>query len=113
MLSSERLAGLIHRYLSNIINENIKNPNIGYINLTEVRVTKDHAYATIFFTILNDNNDNIELAKSELGRFKGKIKKDLAEKIKDTRKIPDLIFKFDESLRNGNKIEKILATLNK
>lgn len=112
-LSAERLASIIHRCLTTIINNTIRNDSIGYINLTDVRVTRDHSQATVFYTILEDSPSTISLLEGELGRFKGQIKKELAGKLKNARTMPDLIFKYDTSLQNGNKIEHILDQIIK
>ena len=39
-ITTERLSSLIQRELAPIVNSTIQNDKIGYINLTEVRVTK-------------------------------------------------------------------------
>lgn len=110
-LSQERVATLIQREVVGIINEVILDKKIGYINVTEVRVTKDKSFATIYYTILSDDEKVIEKTVEELEKNKAKIRMDLAEKIRNLRRMPELIFKFDESLAYGNKIEKILKTI--
>ena len=44
---------------------------------------------------------------------KVKLRMELAKKIKNTRKIPDLIFKYDEALAYGNRIDKLLSEIKK
>jgi len=110
-ISIERLSSLIQRELANIVNETVKNDSVGYINLTEVRVTKDLSYATIFYTILSDNQEVIERAQNLLEKFQAKIRMRLAEKIRNIRKIPELLFKYDEALAYGNHIDKLLKTI--
>lgn len=110
-LSQERVATLIQREVVGIINGVILDKKIGYINVTEVRVTKDKSFATIYYTILSDDEKIIDKTIEELEKNKAKIRMDLAEKIRNLRRMPELIFKFDESLAYGNKIEKILKTI--
>jgi ribosome-binding factor A len=110
-ISIERLASLIQRELANIVNEEVKNSQVGYINLTEVKVTKDLSYATTFYTILSDNEEVILKAQQILEKNTSKIRKRLAEKIRNIRKIPDLIFKYDEALAYGNHIDQLLKTI--
>ena len=47
-----------------------------------------------------------------LEKSKGFLKSELSKRIKNIRKMPDLIFKYDESLEYGNNIQKILNTIN-
>ncbi len=77
-ISIERLASLIQRELANIVNEEVKNSQVGYVNLTEVKVTKDLSYATIFYTVLSDDDDIIKKSQSLLEKNKSKIRKRLA-----------------------------------
>lgn len=110
-ISIERLASLIQRELANIVNEEVKNSQVGYVNLTEVKVTKDLSYATIFYTVLSDDDDIIKKAQSLLEKYTSKIRKRLAEKIRNIRKIPELLFKYDEALAYGNHIDQLLKTI--
>lgn len=110
-ISLERLASLIQRELANIVNEEVKNSQVGYVNLTEVKVTKDLSYASIFYTILSDDHDVIQKAQQLLEKNTSKIRKRLAEKIRNIRKIPELLFKYDEALAYGNHIDQLLKTI--
>lgn len=110
-ITIERLASLIQRELAPIINREVKEQPFGYINLTEVKVTKDLSFANIYYTILSDDEKMLDLAKKVLEENKAKIRIELAKKIKNIRKIPELVFKFDEALAYGNRIDNLLKTL--
>jgi len=110
-ITSDRLASLIQRELASIVNLNVKDKSFGYINLTEVKLTKDMSFATIYDTILRDESKIIEKAHQAIDESKVLIRMELAKKIKNIRKIPDLLFKYDEALAYGNNIDKILKTL--
>lgn len=112
-ITSERLATLIHRYLPKIINNHLKDSTKNFLTITEVRLTRDLGIATVYFTLLENSEKERENAIHLLGRHKGSIKKDLAKDLKNVRKIPELLFTYDESLNYGNKIEKILSDLKK
>ena len=102
-ISIERLASLIQRELANIVNEEVKHSQVGYVNLTEVKVTKDLSYANIFYTILSDDQEVISKAQQLLEKN--------TSKIRNMRKIPELIFKYDEALAYGNHIDQLLKTI--
>ncbi len=112
-ITSERIASLIQRELASIVNETVKNGQVGYINLTEVRVTKDLSFATVYYTILSDDKAIIEKAAKLIEDSKVTIRMELAKKIKNIRKIPDLVFKYDEALAYGNHIDKLLKEIKK
>ncbi|MDY0074568.1 MAG: 30S ribosome-binding factor RbfA [Acholeplasmataceae bacterium] len=110
-ITTDRLASLIQRELAPIINAEVKDKSFGYINLTEVKVTKDMSFANVYYTILSDDEKVLERAKKVLEETKVQIRMELAKKIKNIRKIPDLVFKYDEALAYGNRIDKILKTI--
>jgi len=110
-ITTDRLASLIQRELASIVNQEVKDKSFGYINLTEVKVTKDVSFATIYYTILSDDPKIIEKSKVTIDEAKVTIRMELAKKINNIRKIPDLIFKYDEALAYGNHIDKILKTI--
>lgn len=107
----ERLASLIQRELAPIVNREVKDKSFGYINLTEVKVTRDMSYANIFYTILTDDPEVLKKAQQAIETSKATIRMELAKKIRDIRKIPELVFKFDEALAYGNRIDKLLKSL--
>jgi len=110
-ISIERLSSLIHKELVKIINSELYVKELNYINLTEVRLTKDLSYATIFFTVLSEEKNDIEKYKKVLSSYQKQIRFKLAGKIKNIRKIPELHFKYDDALAYGNHIEKLLKTI--
>lgn len=110
-ITTERLASLIQRELAPIVNQEVRDKSFGYINLTEVKVTKDVSYATIYYTILSDEPEVLARVKSAIEDAKKTIRMELAKKINNIRKIPDLVFKYDEALAYGNHIDQILKTI--
>lgn len=110
-ITVERLASLIQRELAPIVNTIIQNENIGYINLTEVKVTKDLSIAKVYYTILSDDERSLELVEKELTKSNTVIRMELAKKIKNIRKIPEVKFVYDEALAYGNHIDKLLKTI--
>ena len=110
--TTERLGSLILRELVHIINDVVKNQHVGYITLTEVKVTKDLGIASVYYTILKDDERTLELTKNLLEENKKAIRMRLASKISNLRKIPDLVFKFDEALQYGNHIDDLIKKIN-
>lgn len=99
-----RLESTIQRTLSDIILKEVNDKSIGFITLTEIRLTKDLSYLTVYYTILGQDAKKAA-AKKALERSKAFIRTTLAHRVK-MRKSPVLIFKYDESLDYGNRIEK-------
>lgn len=108
---SEKIAELIQRNISEIIQFDLKDPKIGFITVTDCQVTNDLSYAKLFVSFLGQNARK-EAGMKALERSKGYIRSELSKKL-SIRKVPELIFVLDDALERGNKIEKIIADINK
>jgi ribosome-binding factor A len=104
MSKVDHLQTIILRTLADIYRRDVKDDAIGFLTITDVKLTNDYSYLTIYYTILGQEPKRIA-AKKALERSKGFVKKQLAHRVK-MRKVPELIFKYDESLDYGNKIEQ-------
>lgn len=99
----DRLAESIKYSINDIINDEID--SINFVTITEVEITKDLVDAKIYIQTLDLKEANRTIEK--LTKASGFIKKRLAQNVK-MRRIPNLIFKYDNSLDNYNKIDDLL-----
>jgi ribosome-binding factor A len=102
----QRVADQIQRELAVLIQNEMMDPRVGMITLTGVEVTRDYAYAKIFYTILN-GNENIQLAEEGLKRAAGFLRSQLAGRIK-LRVVPQLQFVYDESVERGIYLSRLI-----
>jgi len=107
---NEKIAGLIQKNVSEIIQFNLKDPKIGFITITDAQVTNDLSYAKIFVSFLGQNARK-EAGMKALERSKGYIRSELSKRL-STRKVPELIFVLDDSLEKGNRIDRIIYEIN-
>lgn len=110
-LSLERIQSLMLREIAVIANKDRKIKGQMYFNITDVKISRDYSFATVYYTILSDKKEDLKRAEEILNEINKEIRKEVAQKIKTIRRMPALKFKFDESLAYGNKIEKILEDL--
>ena len=75
-----------------------------------MKVSGDLGIATVYFTIINGNKSDAPDVKS-LEKFASMIRSKLS-KFMNIRRVPKLIFKYDESLERYNNINSILSTLS-
>lgn len=111
-ISLERLQSLFLRELAVIVNEDRKIEGQMYFNITEVKISKDRSVATVYYTILSDESEDLELAENILTQLNKQIRLELSQKVRNIKRMPELKFRFDEALAYGNRIEKILKELN-
>ena len=111
MSKVDHLQTIIQRTLTDIYRRDVKDDAIGFMTITEVRLKNDFSYLTIFYTILGQEAKR-EAAGHALERSKSFVRSHLAHRVK-MRKVPELIFKYDESLDYGNRIEEGLKKVLK
>ena len=109
-LKKDKMENIIQKEVSEIIQFELKNPQIGFVTITDVDVTSDMSYAKIFVSFLGQDARK-EAGLKALNQSKGFIRSELAKRL-TIRKTPELIFQLDNSLEKGNKIEKILHDIN-
>lgn len=104
----ERLEKIIIREVSTIL-MNSKDERLRFVIVTNAHLTGDLQIATIYYTVIGSNEQK-ESTMKNLEDAKGYVRSSLGKVLK-VKKIPELIFKYDESLEYGNKIENILKGL--
>ncbi len=109
VMKKEKMNNIIQRELSEILQTEVKDPQIGFCTITDVSVTNDLSIAKVYVSFLNKN---IKKSMNALERSKGYIRSLLAKRL-TIRKCPELQFVLDTSLEYGNKIESIIHDLNK
>lgn len=109
-IKQERVAGIIRKEISELIQFNLKDPQIGFVTITDVALTADLSIAKVYVTFLGKDARN-EAGIKALNRSKGYLRSELAKRL-SIRKCPELIFLHDDALEKGNRIEKILFNIN-
>ncbi|MDD2258274.1 MAG: 30S ribosome-binding factor RbfA [Bacilli bacterium] len=105
----ERMENTIHREISRILFEEVKDERLKYVTITTVRLTTDLSYATIYYRVIG-NEEQISSTKENIQEAKGFIRKMLSGVLK-VKRVPDLIFKYDESIEYGERIDKIIEDI--
>lgn len=110
-LRANRIAEQMKKELGEILTMKLKDPRIGFVTITDVEVTGDLQQATIYISVLGDEDEKQESLLG-LTKAKGFIRSEIGKRIR-LRKTPELTFEFDEAYAYGNRIESILRDLNK
>jgi len=107
-LKIERLNNSFVEKISEILHNDVKDKNVDFVTITDVKITNDLSFAKVYFTSLNDDRKKVCDA---LNRASGFIRSELCNKVK-IRKIPELTFVYDESIDYGKNIETIIERIN-
>jgi ribosome-binding factor A len=96
--------------LGEIISRKIKDPRIGFVTVTDVRVSGDLQIAKVYISVLGDEEKRENTLKG-LAKAKGFIRSEIGQRIR-LRKTPEILFEFDESVDYGNRIETLIHKIN-
>lgn len=110
-IKQKRLEGIIRKNLSEIIQFGVKDPNVGFVTITDVHVSNDHSFAKVYCEFLGQDA-RAQAGLKALNRAKGYIRSELAQRL-DIRRCPDLIFVIDKTEANARHIDDIIASLHK
>lgn len=108
MANVKHLETDVQRVLSDIIQNDIKD-NLGFITITDVKITNELSYMYAYYTIYGNENV-IENTKKALERANGYIKNQIAKRVK-MRKVPELVFKYDKSYETGKRVDEIIRNI--
>jgi ribosome-binding factor A len=84
----------------------LKDPRIGYITITGVKVSQDLKVARVYYSMMGTEEERKETQKG-LDAAKGFIRREVTEAV-NLRVSPEIFFTFDESLERGDRIERLL-----
>lgn len=104
-----RVGEEIKREISSIIAKDVKDPRLGMISITDVDVTRDLAFAKVYFSMLGSEEERAKTLEG-LERAKGFVRSELAKRLR-LRHTPEISFYFDASLEQGAKMDALLKTL--
>ena len=112
----ERLEDQIQFLISNLIQREVRDPDLGFLTVTAVRLSPDKSQAKIYFTVLAMNGQaqeqQVVTTLSILNKSKGFLRTRVAARL-TIRRVPELYFIFDESINEGNKIESLFTEIEK
>jgi len=108
MPKSDRLETLIQRVIADEIQNHIKD-KIGFVTITGVHVTNELSFMTVYYSVFGNEKVLKETAET-LDRAKGFLKNQIASRVK-MRKVPELIFKFDDSYQKGMHVDELIKKL--
>lgn len=102
---TDRIATAIQQEVAQIIQQEIQDPRLGMVTLSEVKVSKDLAHAKIYVNVLPDELavESVKTLNSAAGFVRGLLSKRI-----NTRTVPALSFVYDDTTLKANKLSKLI-----
>ena len=104
---SDRVAGEVQRCLAEALLHHARDPRLGQVNLTRVRLTPDLKLATVYFLLLSDEEFSREEALQGLERAAPFFRKHVADTMQ-LRYTPAFRFFYDEELDQARRIDSLI-----
>ncbi len=104
---SERVADAVQRELAVLIRDEVRDPRVGMLSITDVEISRDLAYGKIYVSFVGERDDEIKGAMAALNGASGYLRRLLAAQIK-LRITPTLTFFYDDTGRRGQQLSALI-----
>ena len=105
----ERVGDQIRKELSVLLAREVQDPGIGFLTITQVKMTPDLQNARVYYTLIGDEKARKD-AQRALGRATPFLRRQIGNRIR-LKTVPALEFFYDESIERQDRIEKIMLDI--
>ncbi|MHB8421011.1 MAG: 30S ribosome-binding factor RbfA [Myxococcales bacterium] len=106
-----RVAEEVQRELSSLLVRGLKDPRLqGFVTLTGVKLSPDLREGIVYYSVFGGEAER-ESTQQGLEAAAGFLRHEIGQKLK-LRVAPILRFVFDNSIENGDRIEKLLREVH-
>jgi ribosome-binding factor A len=106
---AERIADHIKDAVTQLLSFEVKDPAVGLLTVTHVKMTSDMGLAHVYYTLIGDEQERRKTAKA-LDRATPFVRRRLAEDL-NMRRAPDVRFHYDENLERQERVETLLREI--
>lgn len=105
---TQRVADQIQRELAGLIRQELKDPRLGMVTVSNVKVSPDMGYADVYVTVMGSSLDDrpdesIAVLNAAAGFLRGEVGRAIR-----TRVTPRLRFHYDEVVARGNRMAALI-----
>ena len=102
------MADLIRQILAERLQRGLRDPRLGFVTITDVQVTGDLQHASVFYTVLRDDQERLDSQRA-LKAATGMLRTEVGKNI-TARLTPSLEFILDGIPENASAITDLLRT---
>src|SRR5665811_1789649 len=102
-----KVADRIQVTVAEMLERRVKDPRLGFVTVTDVRVTGDTQHASVFYTVLGEDEDLVSTAAA-LESAKGIIRSEVGKQL-GMRHVPTLEFIPDALPDTARHLDEVLA----
>jgi ribosome-binding factor A len=105
-----RVADAIREELAELLQREAQDPRFSGVSITAVETSQDLRLARVYFSMIGGDAE-VQQALRAFEKASGFLRRELASRVQ-LRVMPELIFRFDDSLATGDRIETLLHEIN-
>jgi len=108
---SDRYGHELKKILGDIILKEVNTSNIGFVTISQVKVSNDLKYARVYISVLNRNVTKKyveDFFRREAKHIRGILGSEIT-----TKSVPDIKFFYDETYEEVEKLDRIFAKIEK
>lgn len=106
---AERIADQIKDQVSQLLAFEVKDPAVGLLTVTHVKLTSDMGLAHVYYTLVGDDVERRKTARA-LDRATAFVRRRLAEDL-NMRRTPEVKFHYDENVERQERVETLLREI--
>ncbi|MFB3853001.1 MAG: 30S ribosome-binding factor RbfA [Vicinamibacterales bacterium] len=106
----DRVADSIRAEMADLLAHGVRDPGLGFVTLTRVKVTADLQIARVFYTALGDQAARRASARA-LERAAPYLRRQIGSRLR-LRRVPEIEFLFDESVERLERVERLIAEIH-
>lgn len=104
-----RVGDQIQAELASLLTREVHDPGIGFLTITRVKLSPDLQQARVYYTSIGDDKAKRESARA-LDRATPFLRRQVGQRLR-LKRVPELTFFYDESIEQGDRVERILQEL--
>jgi len=107
---AERVADQVRDLVSQLLAFEVRDPGVGLVTVTHVKVAGDLQLATVYYTLMGDDARERKDTARALDRATPFLRRRVAEDL-NLRRAPELRFHYDEHLERQQRVETLLQEI--
>src|ERR671919_163733 len=108
---TQRVGESIREVLGELIQRNVKDPRVGFVTITAVRVTPDLSKAHVYYTVLGDERER-RATEAGLESAKPFLRTETGRRVR-LKTVPDLEFHLDDAPETGQRVDTIIHEIRR
>ena len=106
---TERVDQLLREEISRLVTEEVADPRVGFVTITNVETTPDLRHAKVWVSVIGQPAQRKE-AVAALGRAMPFVRHELGRTLR-IKRIPDLHVELDDTAERGTRVLRLLSEL--